>query len=119
MYWCPVLGGWVQQTAIHAAHIFPHKLGQNMMTQIFGFDTAKPEMMELQNALILSAEAAESIDDNKVVIVPDVDDIASNEAIDKWTRSEPKGYKIRIVDLSQQELDNYLSCIDGENARLS
>lgn len=114
MQWCPVLGGWFLPSNEHTAYIFPHRFGQYMMTQIFGFDTEKPEMMELQNALILSKAAKEYIDENKIVIVPDVDDDASEEAIDKWTRSEPKGYKTRIVYLTPRQLDKYLPCFEDD-----
>ncbi len=108
------------QELVHAAHIFPHKSGQDMMTQIFGFDTEKPETMELQNALIMSKAAREYIDENKIVIVPDVDDDASEEAIDKWMRSEPKACKTRIVNLTPRQLDKYLPCFeDNENMSLS
>lgn len=108
MQWCPVIGAWFQDIGVSAAHIFPHRLGQTIMTSIFGSDTENPELMEIQNGLILSKEAENFIDNSKVVIVPDVDDDGSEEAVDKWTRSEPKGYEIRIVDLSPADLDTYL-----------
>jgi len=114
MQWCPVLGGWFHESNEHTAYIFPHRFGQAMMTSIFGFDHEKPELMGVQNGLVLSAMAEDYIEENNIVIVPDVDDDASEEAIDKWTRSEPKGYKTRIVNLTPRQLDVYLPCIEND-----
>jgi len=119
MQWCPVLGGWFYESNEHTAYIFPHRFGQAMMTSIFGFDHEKPALMGIQNGLILSAMAKDYINENKIVIVPDIDDDASEEAIDNWTRSEPKGYKTRIVNLTPRQLDKYLPCHEDENRSLS
>ncbi len=52
------------------------------------------------------------------MIIPDVDDHGNEEAIDKWTRSDPKGYKTRIVNLSPIDLDTYLPC-QGDDLPMS
>ena len=84
---------------MHAAHIFPWAEGQVAMDEIIGREAENmEELNEIPNGLMLSTYAEKRLEDRDIVLVPDVTDAASQEEIDAWSKSEPKEYKIRVVD---------------------
>ena len=98
--WCPILGHFLPgEEARHAAHIFPYAESQVAMDEVFGreFENVE-ELNEIQNGLMLSTYAEKRLEDGDIVLVPDVKDTASQEEIDAWSESEPKEYKIRVIN---------------------
>lgn len=96
--WCPVLGDSVPAKLVHAAHIFPYNLGQVAMHNIFGLHEYD-ELSAVENGLMLSDEVEDRISEGLMAIVPDAPDRPSQREVDKWRKSEPKEYKIRVLDL--------------------
>jgi len=97
--WCPITRTW--STEAKAAHLFAYHHGQDMMTYIFGVE-AIGELFSVKNGILMSTRAEERFDKGLFVIVPDVNDPASQHDIDKWNASEPKEYKIRVLDKDSQ-----------------
>ena len=105
--WCPVLGHFFPgEETMHAAHIFPWADGQVAMDEFFGREVENvEELNEIQNGLMLSTYAEKRLEDGDIVLVPDVKDAASQEEIDAWSNSEPKEYKIRVINPNAKGMD--------------
>lgn len=104
LLWCPILGDWVEKNFACASHIFGYRNGQETMTAIFG-PTEQPELWSPLNGLLISAAAEDSFERGLYVVVPDISDNASLDEISVWNRSEPKEYKIKIIDLAHSKID--------------
>ena len=63
------------------------------------------ELNEISNRLMLSTYIEERLEDGDIVLVPDVRDAASQDEIDAWSRSEPKEYKIRVINSEAKGMD--------------
>jgi len=50
--WCPVLGQYINKVLMKAAHIFPYRLGEDVMKAVFG-ETSVNEMFSLRNGFAL------------------------------------------------------------------
>ena len=105
--WCPILGHFFPgEQTMHAAHIFPWADGQVAMDEFFGREVENAEeLIEIQNGLMLSTYAEKRLDDGDIVLVPNVKDAASQEEIDAWSRSQPKEYKIRVINFKAKGMD--------------
>ena len=105
--WCPILGHFFPgDEVMHAAHIFPWAEGQVAMDEVFGREVENvEELNEIQNGLMLSEYAEKRLEDGDLVLVPDVKDAASQEEIDAWSESEPKEYKIRVINPEAKGMD--------------
>ena len=103
--WCPVLNGWVSDTT--AAHIFPYEQGQAAMSNIFGTHN---ELSEIENGLLLSTDAENKIGKGNIVLVPNVSNDSSKQVMDEWSRSNPKQYKIRVLNPTAKGMDKYHPC---------
>ncbi|CAD6591838.1 MAG: hypothetical protein ASARMPRED_005779 [Alectoria sarmentosa] len=103
--WCPVLNGWVEHTT--AAHIFPYNQGQAAMSNIFGTHN---ELHKIENGLILSTAAEERIGKGDIVLVPNVSDASSKQMMDEWSRSNPKQYKIRVLNPTAKHMNIFHPC---------
>lgn len=97
LLWCPVLKDWVYEDNTTAGHIYAYKHGQHMMESIFGPE-AKDELFSPRNGLIISNSADKVLDVGFFIIVPDIDDGHSKEEINAWYDTEPKDFKIQIID---------------------
>ena len=53
----------------------------------------------------LSEYAEKRLEDGDIVLVPDVKESASQEEIDAWSGSEPKEYKIRVINPRAKGMD--------------
>lgn len=128
--WCPVLNGWIPELWTKAAHIFPCEQGQVAMDNIFGTPNPdRPELHEIENGLLLSAAAEEKIAKGDIVLVPNVLDDSAQQVRDEWSRSNPKQYKIRVLNHTAKGMDHYHPCgsdtkttwndLDGQEVRFS
>jgi hypothetical protein len=99
--WCPITGQYWPRAATQAGHLFPYKSGQVHMDAIFGYIRDKDGMSELfkaENGILWSSETETRFSAGHFVIIPNVaDDPTSQELID-WERSDPKQYKIRVLN---------------------
>jgi hypothetical protein len=108
--WCPVTRTWRDE--IVAANIFAYYHGQNQMRTIFGADGIG-ELSSAKNGILMSAMAAEAFDKGHFVIVPDLDDSSSQHDIDMWNTSDPKEYKIRLLNFDSTPV-RYDLVLDGQ-----
>lgn len=92
--WCPIQRIWI--TSVSAAHLFTYHHGQQMMTSIFGVD-AIGELFSTRNGILISEAAKERFDQGLFVLVPDIDS-TSQHSVDIWNASDPKEYKIRVLN---------------------
>lgn len=67
------------------------------MDAIFG-ETETSELFSPLNGLIISTEIEKMLDKGVIAIVPLLPDGPTLEEVEKWNASEPKDYKIRIID---------------------
>ena len=94
---------------MRAVHIFPWAEGQVAHDEIFSGRKVESveELDEIENGLMLSKYAEERLEDGDIVLVPDVNDNASQKEINAWADSEPKGYMIRVVDPEAKGMDRF------------
>lgn len=96
--WCPVLCNYFSPRAMRATHIFSHRHGQKLMSELFGTQEGQEnELFAPHNGLLMMVEAEERFRKGLLVIVPSIKS-ESPEEIVQWQVSEPKSYKIRVVD---------------------
>ncbi len=129
LYNCPITGLW--HVKVTAAHIFPSAAGEDIMTSIFGLaqldkvigepETGQSELFRAVNGILWCEEAEERWSKGFFTIVPSVSDEPSKQEIRAWQESNPKEYKIRILDhkakLMQMKLletDRTWQDLDGE-----
>ena len=80
-----------------ATHIFSYSHGQKLMNASYGTENEN-EICSPFNGLLLVTEVEEMFDRGYIVIVPLVENESSEHALQNWHASEPKRYKVRIVD---------------------
>ena len=73
--WCPAIKRYLDSTLVVAAHIFPWKLGDELMRLIFGQD-APHEVFSARNGLMLAKKVEQVFDKFLVAIVPKAGDDA-------------------------------------------
>jgi len=106
--WCPISREYLDTKLTHAAHIFPYAHGQLAMDSIFTRENhGQPELMSIHNGMLISETAEKRIDSGNILIVPDVEDDSSKQQIDAWVRSEPKGYKIRVLNPNAKGMNDF------------
>ncbi len=110
--WCPVLATWVHQSCATAAHVFGYMNGQESMTAIFG-PTNKPELWSPRNGMIISSTVEEKFESGLYVIVPDLPENASPAEMALWNNSEPKEYKLKIIDLNHPSAERWFDKVGG------
>ena len=82
-----------------AAHIFPHKFGQDSMSSIFDLEDPKnPELLSPLNGILMSSRAEKLFDSGAFVIVPKVSSYASPAEMRAWNLETVKSYKIRFIE---------------------
>lgn len=97
--WCPVLSKWIVADYSTAAHLFSYKHGQAMMDAIFGREKGSdPEIFSPRNGMIMETRAEKKFDRGLFTIMPLVSDEPSEAEMAAWHASDPKRYKIRIID---------------------
>lgn len=105
--WCPILKTWVIRQSATAAHLFAYMHGQNVMGSIFGA-TDQPELFSPLNCIIISSIVEEKFDLAFMVIVPRLPENPSTNEVSAQNASNPKEYKIRIMDTDNKDLDDII-----------
>ena len=108
MYWCPITRSWYGKYNAKAEHIFVYHHGQPMMSAIFGED-ANNELFSVNNGIIMCCDAEERFDQGYFVIVPDVSDYPSQQEIEQWDTSNPRAYRIKVLDSSHQKMKKIIN----------
>jgi hypothetical protein len=102
LHWCPVIKTWVPQSITKAAHLFAYMHGQDVMDSVFGV-MENPELFSPLNGMIVSQFVEDKFDKGFMAIVPRLPDYPTQPQIAAWNLSEPKEYKIRILDMQNPE----------------
>jgi hypothetical protein len=73
--WCPVTQAWIplganKKTQCTAAHIVPYSFGDRNFARVFG---SKGGLMHVSNGIMLHKDVEQAFDNNKLVIVPTVE----------------------------------------------
>ena len=104
-HWCPILKHWFNAGSTTAAHLFSYAHGQDAMTAIFGSE-ASSELFSPRNGMIIASIVEEVFDKGFFVMVPRLSDNPSRAQVSLWNASDPKEYKICIVDFDYPEANN-------------
>ena len=103
--WCCVRGEYVERDHVKAAHIFPYKYGQDVMDAIFGREEPeKPGLFSALNGLLIYEHIEEKLDRGDMIIAPNIQDLASQEEIDKWDATEVKDFKICVLNPNGKDM---------------
>lgn len=105
--WCPVLKEWFDKQDVSAGHLFPFMHGQDVMDAIFGV-AESPELFSPLNGMLVSDRVG-GFDEGFLVIVPRLPDDPTPAQISLWNSSNPKEYKMRIIDLDQARYKQRIS----------
>ncbi|RDW81537.1 HNH endonuclease signature motif containing protein [Aspergillus mulundensis] len=110
--WCPILGKWLEEEIIQAAHLFPYAHGQGTMDAMFG--TRRPsELFSAKNGILVASRIEKYFDAGKFVIIPATRTRHPTiEAIRAWLRGEPREYKIKIIDKTWDRLNQRIRTED-------
>ena len=104
--WCPILRDLVPKSSVVAGHLFPWKCGEDTMQSIFGrSDGGHSELFKAENGILWSSEAEERFEAGHFVVVPDVPDLPTEQQLDTWEASDPKEYKIRVLNPSHPSME--------------
>ena len=97
--WCPVMKTYLDRDSMIAGHLFPWKCGEDSMKAIFGgSDSGQSEMFTAENGILWSKRAEERFEAGLFVIVPDIVDQPTKQQVETWEASDPKEYKIRVLN---------------------
>jgi HNH endonuclease len=103
--WDPIIGDWFPAEHCNAAHIFPYRHGQEVMTTLFGPEV-EGELFSPRNGLLLHDLIENRLDAGLFVIVPDINDIRDAGEVLYWSEATLKAWKIKILDWKWPKLDN-------------
>ena len=97
--WCPVTKlYWSSESGI-AGHLFPWSGGEATMNTIFGRpDSGHSELFKAENGILWSSGAEQRFEGGHFVIVPDIPNQPTKQQVDTWEASDPKEYKIRVLN---------------------
>lgn len=112
LLWCPITKLWVPQDLTNAAHLFAYMHGQDTMNSVFGV-MERPELFSPRNGMIVSQLVEKKFDKGFMAIVPRLPDYPTQSEIAQWNLSEPKEYKVRILDLKSPEVDEVICPTSG------
>ena len=117
-HWCPIIGSWVHEDLIRAAHIFPYSAGQTAMDELFGRDANdREELFEPENGIMMSVDAEKRIANGCIVLVPDVPNDATAMVYDEWTRAKIKSYKLRVLQPTDKSMKAALPGMNEEHGK--
>ena len=102
--WCPIFGDYFPKNATTAAHLFAYKHGQETMDAIFG-PTSTSELFSPRNGLLVNTSFEEVFDIGFLAIVPFLPDNPSPKELSDWASSDPKEYKVRIIDWENKNIN--------------
>ena len=113
--WCPVTCTWWPTDCMRAGHLFSWRCGEESMEVIFGpSDSGQSELFTPENGILWSAGAKDRFEAGHFVIVPDVANEPTQQQVDAWDTSNPKEYKIRILDPKQSSMQRYIGTLVGK-----
>ena len=123
--WCPATGRYWDKGLTTAGHIFPSKCGETAMETIFGRpEGGRSELFRAENGILWSTPAEERFEGGHFVIVPDIVDQPTQQDVDDWEASDPREYKIRVLnpdDVSMKRLifgtDKIWADLDNERMK--
>ncbi len=97
--WCPILCNYQVSSSFRAGHLFPWKCREGTMQSIFGSsDSGHSELFKAENGILWSSTAEERFGKGHFVVVPDVPDQPTEQQLDTWEASDPKEYKIKVLN---------------------
>ena len=97
--WCPATDSYWPKDSTTAGHLFPSKCGEATMAAIFGPpEGGQSELFRAENGILWSTEAEERFEGGHFVIVPDIVDQPTQQDVDTWEASDPREYKIRVLN---------------------
>ncbi|KAM0798580.1 hypothetical protein BDR22DRAFT_858948 [Usnea florida] len=97
--WCPATGGYWHKGSTTAGHLFPSKCGEATMEAIFRRpEGGQSELFRAENGILWSTLAEERFEGGHFVIVPDIVDQPTQQDVDTWETSDPREYKIRVLN---------------------
>ena len=97
--WCPATGSYWPKDATTVGHIFPLNCGEATMEAIFGrLEGGQSELFRAENGILWSTEAEARFEGGHFVIVPDIVDQPTQQEVDTWEASDPREYKIRVLN---------------------
>ena len=103
LFWCPVTRDYWDK--VTAGHFFPWKSGEATMEAIFGrSESGESEMFKAENGILWSECAEERFEGGHFVIVPDIVDQPTQEQVDTWEASDPKEYKIKVLNPNHSKM---------------
>ena len=122
--WCPVTHIYLPQAGVRASHLFPWKCGEATMKAIFGLsDSGHSELFKAENGILWAYEAEELLKGGHLVIVPDIPNHPTQQQVVTWEASEPKEYKIRVLNPKHPRMETVVwgtdkRWVDLDNQRL-
>lgn len=97
--WCPIRRDYFPDGCLVASHLFPWKCGETTMEAIFGCpDSGRSELFKAENGILWSKGAGRRFEAGYFMIVPDVPDEPTEQQLDAWEASDPREYKIRVLN---------------------
>ena len=97
--WCPIHCTYLQRRFVVAGHLFPWKCGEATMHAIFGrLDSGYSELFKAENGILWSGDAEDRFEAGHFVVVPDIPNQPTEQQLDTWEASDPKEYKIRVLN---------------------
>ena len=104
--WCPVTHMYWPLEATVASDFFPSRCGEATMDAIFGGRPSDSgghsDLFKAENGILWSIGAEKRFQEGHFVIVPDIPTHHPNptqqQEVENWEASDPKEYKIRVLD---------------------
>ena len=113
--WCPVTGSYWSHYAATTGHIFPSKCGEATMEAIFGRPKdGQSELFRAENGITWSTEAEDRFERGHFVIVPDIVDKPTQQEVDTWEASDPREYKIKVLNPG----NNAMQCLILDSGKI-
>lgn len=113
-FWDSISGSFTGDICTVPAYMFSEKHGQELMSKIY---RTNDEMYTAKNGILISDLWAEYLDTGFFAIVPDVDDLCDRRELRAWQRSDPREYKIKILDFEHEAIDRATHCYDSRTYR--
>ena len=103
--WCPIHRSYMPAGYVIAGHLFPWKCGEVTMQAIFGrSDSGYSELFKAENGILWSQEAEQRFEAGLFVVVPDVPDQPTEQQLDTWEASDPKEYKMSVLNSTHDRM---------------
>lgn len=106
-FWCPITSRYYTSDNLVAAYVFGYHLGQEAMDAIFG-TMCTPELFSPHNGILMSPQTEKMFDAGHIVIVPRLPVDASPAQIQFWHCTQPKDYKIRVLNPGAKGMNKYI-----------